>query len=120
MAHDLMNAERKDTNCLKFMENLRDEYGDGIKVLCTIYNATEDDLTYNQSNDFHGHIYNKPYPLVIKNGQWGGYLHVHTSGAVRGSYAAVVYSGLNDDELKCDWVLSWSNPWSGLNTVSAN
>ncbi|KAM7486124.1 hypothetical protein LguiA_002133 [Lonicera macranthoides] len=29
VARDLMNAEGKDTNCLKYVENLRDEYGNG-------------------------------------------------------------------------------------------
>ncbi|KAM7489131.1 hypothetical protein LguiB_026615 [Lonicera macranthoides] len=117
VARDLMNAGGKDTNCVKYVENLRDEYGNGVKVLCTIYNATGGDLTYSQSKDFHGHIYNKPYPLVIKNGQWGGYLHVHTTASATGSSAAVVYSGVNNDEVKCDWMLSWSDPWSGSNTV---
>ncbi|KAM7489133.1 hypothetical protein LguiB_026617 [Lonicera macranthoides] len=97
VARDLMNAGGKDTNCVKYVENLRDEYGNGVKVLCTIYNATGGDLTYSQSKDFHGHIYNKPYPLVIKNGQWGGYLHVHTTASATGSSAAVcVYTEIRE------------------------
>ncbi|KAM7486132.1 hypothetical protein LguiA_002141 [Lonicera macranthoides] len=31
VARDLMNAGGKDTNCVKYVENLRDEYGNGSK-----------------------------------------------------------------------------------------
>ncbi|KAM7486136.1 hypothetical protein LguiA_002145 [Lonicera macranthoides] len=36
VARDLMNAGGKDTNCLKYVENLRDEYGNRVKVYTEI------------------------------------------------------------------------------------
>ncbi|KAM7486117.1 hypothetical protein LguiA_002126 [Lonicera macranthoides] len=40
-----------------------------------------------------------------------------TAAATGSSAAIVVYIGLNNDEFKCNWMLSWSNPWSESNTV---
>ena len=39
-------------------------------------------------------------------------MHVKTSGAATGSSAAVVYRGMNEAGVECDWMLSWSNPWN--------
>ncbi|KAM7486126.1 hypothetical protein LguiA_002135 [Lonicera macranthoides] len=37
VARDLMNAEGKDTNCLKYVENLSDEYGNGVICRSCVY-----------------------------------------------------------------------------------
>ncbi|KAM7502910.1 hypothetical protein LguiB_001814 [Lonicera macranthoides] len=119
VARDLMNAEGKDTNCRQYVDDLSNSYGTGVKTLCTIYNATGDDLTFVLTHDWHGHVGEKPYPMVIKNGQWGGFLHVHPSGSPIGSAAAVVYHGFNNNGTPMDWLLSWSVPWTcfGSNSV---
>ncbi|KAM7497123.1 hypothetical protein LguiA_021537 [Lonicera macranthoides] len=119
VARDLMIAEGKDINCRQYVDTLSNSYGTGVKTLCTIYNATGDDLTFVLSHDWHGHVGDTPYPMVIKNGQWGGFLHVHPSGSPIGSAAAVVYHGFNNNGTPMDWLLSWSVPWTvfGSNTV---
>ncbi|KAM7497555.1 hypothetical protein LguiA_021969 [Lonicera macranthoides] len=63
-ARDLMNAEGKDTICRQYVDDLSNSYGTGVKTLCTIYNATGDDLTFVLSHDWHGHVGEKPYPMV--------------------------------------------------------
>ncbi|KAM7490650.1 hypothetical protein LguiA_033571 [Lonicera macranthoides] len=120
VARDLKNAEGKDTNCRQYVDNLSTSYGSGVKTLCTIYNATGDDLTFLLSHDWHGHIGDTSYPIEIKNGQWGGFLHVHPSGSPIGSAGAVVYHGFNNNGTPMDWLLSWSVPWTvfGSNTVN--
>lgn len=72
-------------------------------------------------HSWHGHIGPGPYPTRIENGQWGGFLHVKTSGTATGSSAAVVYRGVNNNDQHCDWMAAWSNPWNRStsdNTVS--
>ncbi|TQD84249.1 hypothetical protein C1H46_030180 [Malus baccata] len=68
---------------------------------------------YKNTNNWHGHIGKAPYPAEILNGQWGGFLHIHTSLlAMAGSNEAVVYRGLNNARSECDWLLSRSNPFN--------
>ncbi|KAM7497480.1 hypothetical protein LguiA_021894 [Lonicera macranthoides] len=114
VARDLMHAEGKDTNCQRYVDNLSNSYGTGVKTLCTIYNATGDDITYVLSHDWHGEVADRPYPMTIQNGQWGGFLHVHPTGMPIGSAGAVVYRGINAIGRPMNWLLSWSVPWSTL------
>ncbi|XP_060675560.1 23 kDa jasmonate-induced protein [Ziziphus jujuba] len=72
------------------------------------------DIRY-KDYDFHGHIGEAPYPNEIQNGQWAAFLHVHTSGTLRGSSAAIVYSGRNSAGDKIAWLNAWSNPFHGTN-----
>ncbi|XP_060674519.1 23 kDa jasmonate-induced protein-like [Ziziphus jujuba] len=117
VALNMKNAEGKDVNARKFVENLKERYGNGVSTLCLIYNATGDTLKHVGYHDWRGHIGESPYPNEIANGQWGAYLHVKTSGAATGSIAATVYRGKNEAGKDCDWMLSWYNPWSGKNRV---
>jgi hypothetical protein len=94
-------------------------YGNGISTKCLIYNATGATLDYITYNDWHGHIFETPYPSQIQNGQWGAFLHVHPKAAAKGSAGAVVYrtkrpSGSDS----CDWLFCWSIPYIGDNSVS--
>ncbi|CAK9326820.1 unnamed protein product [Citrullus colocynthis] len=111
VALNMKNAEDKDKNAREYVENLKKRWGTGVSTLCLIYNATGDTITYVCEHDWHGHIGPGPYPIEIANGQWGGFLHVKTSGTATGSSAAVVYRGLNNDGVHCDWMAAWSNPW---------
>ncbi|XP_010920412.2 23 kDa jasmonate-induced protein [Elaeis guineensis] len=112
VALNMKNAGNKDVNARKFVENLKERYGNGVSTLCLVYNATGGTLNFVLSHDWHGHIGESPYPQQIDNGQWGAYLHVHTSGAAVGSSAAVVYRGKNEGGTTCDWMFGWSNPWN--------
>ncbi|KAK3119517.1 hypothetical protein QOZ80_9AG0671690 [Eleusine coracana subsp. coracana] len=113
-AMKMINAGGKDTNAQTFVDNLKDRYGNGISTKCLIYNATGTTLNFVTYNDWHGHIYETPYPSVIQNGQWGAYLHVHPSAAMVGSAGAVVYrSKVPSSNDSCDWLFSWSIPYIG-------
>ncbi|KAF3447790.1 hypothetical protein FNV43_RR08494 [Rhamnella rubrinervis] len=59
-----------DVNCKTFVHNLKQRYGSGISSLCMIFNATGSTLTYVSNKDWHGQIYESPYPSLIQNGQW--------------------------------------------------
>ncbi|KAK3118165.1 hypothetical protein QOZ80_9BG0695220 [Eleusine coracana subsp. coracana] len=110
----MINAGGKDTNAQTFIDNLKDRYGNGISTKCLIYNATGTTLNFVTYNDWHGHIYETPYPSVIQNGQWGAYLHVHPSAAMVGSAGAAVYrSKVPSSNDSCDWLFSWSIPYVG-------
>uniref|UniRef100_A0A8R7V9X7 Uncharacterized protein n=1 Tax=Triticum urartu TaxID=4572 RepID=A0A8R7V9X7_TRIUA len=89
-------------------------YGNGISVKCLIYNATGATLSLATYSDWHGHIYDTPYPSDIQNGQWGAFLHVHPRGAAAGSAGAVVYRTKlpSGDDGSCDWLFS-----NGVNTA---
>ncbi|KAK1271557.1 hypothetical protein QJS04_geneDACA013022 [Acorus gramineus] len=111
VALNMKNAADKDVNARQYVENLKARWGTGVSTLCLLYNATGDTVTFVTSHDWHGHIGPAPYPTEMANGQWGGFLHVKTSGAATGSSAAVVYHGMNGAGNGCDWMASWSNPW---------
>ncbi|KAK8940939.1 hypothetical protein KSP39_PZI010781 [Platanthera zijinensis] len=121
VAFNMKNAQEKDRNARQYVENLKARWGTGVSTLCVVYNSTGDTLTFITSHNWFGHIGPAPYPTNIRNGQWGGFLHVKKSGAASGSAAAVVYRGKNDAGANCDWMLSWSNPWNRIrydNTVN--
>ncbi|KAI5001296.1 hypothetical protein ZWY2020_025946 [Hordeum vulgare] len=114
----MINAGGKDVNAQKFVDNLKERYGNGIAVKCLLYNATGATLNFAKYNDWHGHIYDTPYPSDIQNGQWGAFLHVHPSGAAAGSAGAVVYrSKIPSSSSSCDWLFSWTVPYIGGNGV---
>ncbi|KAF3447771.1 hypothetical protein FNV43_RR08475 [Rhamnella rubrinervis] len=62
VAFQYMNAEGRDVNCKNFVHNLKQRYGNGISALCMLFNATGSSLTYVGYRDWHGHIYESPYP----------------------------------------------------------
>uniref|UniRef100_A0ACD6AB02 Uncharacterized protein n=1 Tax=Avena sativa TaxID=4498 RepID=A0ACD6AB02_AVESA len=112
-AMKMINAGGKDNEAQKFVDNLKDRYGNGISAKCLIYNATGKTLSFVTYKDWYGHIYDTPYPSDIQNGQWGAFLHVHPTAAMYGSFGAVVYRSAG----MCDWLFSWSIPYIGDNGV---
>ncbi|CAN6701472.1 unnamed protein product [Malus baccata var. baccata] len=115
VALSMKDVDEKSTNARTYGEQLRERYGPRISTLCLVYNATGDMITFHASKDWYGHIEGAaPYPTVISNGQWGAFLHVQTTTPLplAGSNAAVVYRGLNNAGSKCDWLLSWDNPFN--------
>ncbi|KAK2980795.1 hypothetical protein RJ640_003021 [Escallonia rubra] len=108
-----MNAERKDSNVRRYVENLKSKYGDGISALCVVYNATGETVTPITNHDWHGHLGEGPFPPLLQNGQWGGFLHVHPTAPI-GSAGAVVFG---DASRSYDWLLAWSVPFISSNTA---
>ncbi|CAA0830706.1 Unknown protein [Striga hermonthica] len=102
-----MNAEEKSTNVSKFVHNLKEAYGTGTSTLGMIYNATGGNLSFVLSNTWEGDMWRSPYPHVIQNGQWAGFLHVR--GRLMGpSKEAIVYRGQNNTGASRDWMLCWN------------
>ncbi|KAH7510827.1 hypothetical protein FEM48_ZijujUnG0081400 [Ziziphus jujuba var. spinosa] len=102
----MKDADNKSENARKFVEGLKPKYGAAlISTLRFIYNATGNRLTFVGYRDWEGHIGDSPYPLLLENGQWGAFLHVH-----HGSFAATIYCGQDENGDAFDWILSWYNP----------
>ncbi|KAF5951332.1 hypothetical protein HYC85_009276 [Camellia sinensis] len=103
----------------EYMENLQKILpGDRVYTVCKIYNATGATVTFYTKRDYAGKLAaGSVYPVKIKNGQCGVFVHEGTkemcteecTGECTGSCGAVVYSGRNKDKEVCDWMMSWSN-----------
>ncbi|KAF5795555.1 putative protein kinase RLK-Pelle-LRR-I-1 family [Helianthus annuus] len=111
VAYKMMNHGNKYDNALRFVKDLKKQWGNGISTLCLLYNATGETLTYATSRNWFGDIGPSPYPTIILNGQWGAYLHTKTPKIPSGSAAAVVYRGKYTDNAFCDRMITWSIPW---------
>ncbi|KAI3778234.1 hypothetical protein L2E82_07373 [Cichorium intybus] len=111
VAYNKMNEGNKYDNALRFVKDLKAQWGNGITTLCLLYNATGETLTYATSRNWFGDIGPSPYPTIILNGQWGAYLHTKTPRVPSGSQAAVVYRGKYSDNASCDRMITWCIPW---------
>ncbi|KAI3732293.1 hypothetical protein L1987_63497 [Smallanthus sonchifolius] len=111
IAYKMMNQGNKYDNALRFVKDLKAQWGNGISTLCLLYNATGETLTYTTSRNWFGDIGPSPYPTLILNGQWGAYLHTKIPKMPSGSVAAVVYRGKYTDNAFCDRMITWSIPW---------
>ncbi|GLT95606.1 hypothetical protein SLE2022_132790 [Rubroshorea leprosula] len=107
------NAGTKRDQANAYVEALRRQWGDGVSTLGLIYNATGDTIKFTSTKDWSGNIGPAPYPSEIANGQWGGFLHVKTSGSISGSNSAVVYR-CNNGTAESDWMVAWDNPWDRM------
>ncbi|KAH7515030.1 hypothetical protein FEM48_Zijuj11G0152900 [Ziziphus jujuba var. spinosa] len=108
----MKSADDKDVNARKFVESLKPKYSAVVvTTACLIYNATGNRLTYVGSHDWQGHTGVSPYPLVLENGQWGAFLHVHNIPSFTGSIGATIYHGQDENGDASDWMLAWYNPW---------
>jgi len=118
-AVNLVNEDSKNDKASKYVQGVKDWYGNGVSTLCLIYNATGSTLRYVADKDWYGFICRTPYPTEIGNGQWAAFLHVHNTGASSGSEAAVVYRGTNGNGEERDLLLGWSTPWGPWNSNKA-
>ncbi|XVE84505.1 hypothetical protein DITRI_Ditri17bG0019000 [Diplodiscus trichospermus] len=98
---------------VRYVRQLKANWGNGVSTLCVLYNGTGETLRYVTSYDWFGRI-EAPYPQVIANGQWGAFFHTKTPVVASGSQAAVVYRGKNRDGEDTDWMVAWDNPWNTL------
>jgi hypothetical protein len=116
VALDLQVSGEYDADCIAHVENMKKKLGYGTSTAFWAYNATGDDLNFILLHDFNGHIYENPYPLVIKNGQWVSWVDLPPAGLCRRLSTAVVYRGINSDAVKMDWLLTWAI-YNGPNKV---
>lgn len=111
MAMQWKNRDGKYEESVRYVRQLKANWGNGVSTLCVLYNGTGETLSYVTSNNWFGYIY-AAYPPVIANGQWGAFFHVKRTAVASGSQAAVVYRGKSKDGQDTDWMVSWDNPWN--------
>ena len=111
VAKQWKNKDGKYDEVVRYVRQLKAQWGTGVSTLCMVYNGTGEPLRFVTSNDWFGQIY-LTYPRVIANGQWGGFLHVKRTAAASGSQAAAVYRGKNKDGEDTDFMVAWDNPWN--------
>ena len=93
----------------------KSQYGNGISTLITIFNASGADLVYTGLHDFYGHSGRYTPDRVIRNGQWGTFLHVHPTGEMVGSSGALIYN-VGGRTSRMDYLMvGWSVPYTGHN-----
>ncbi|XP_075522022.1 23 kDa jasmonate-induced protein-like [Primulina tabacum] len=102
-----MNADERATNVSRFVHNLKAAYGTGTSTLCMIYNATGGNLSFVLNHTWEGSVWQSPYPQIIQNGQWAGFLHVRDR-LIGPSKEAIVYRGQNNVGASRDWMLAWN------------
>lgn len=103
----LIQADGKREKVRSYVQGLRQLFGEQLSTPCMVYNATGDTLFFEVEHDWEGHNWIF-YPSFIRNGQWGGFLHVATPGAPTVSEAAVVYRSKDKEYTGCKWLLAWS------------
>ena len=98
------------TDALKLVNTMKEEFGNGVSCLVCIYNASGRNLSLSgQREDWHGHMFRYPPDTNIANGQWSVFLHVKTSGAATGSEACIIYNISDEGD---DVFMGWSVPWN--------
>jgi len=97
------------------VNSYKEEYGNGISSLISIYNASGKTLTFANQNNVHGHNSKYPPTHTILNGQWSVVLHVHSSGAAVGSQGALTYL-IEDTDIEASFIFDSS--YSGSNSAS--
>ncbi|KAL3633515.1 hypothetical protein CASFOL_022277 [Castilleja foliolosa] len=63
-----INSEGKADDAMRFVEDVKNQYGNGTCTLCTIYNATGNNLTFERSHSWTGTVWQSPYPHILANG----------------------------------------------------
>ena len=98
----------------KQVEDYKSQYGNGISVLVTVYNATGEDLVYHGQKMWTGDTDRYRAPDRIKNGQWGTVLYVHPAGQMVGVNGALVYN-IGGRTSRIDYVVAgFEVPYSTL------
>ncbi|ONI22248.1 hypothetical protein PRUPE_2G116900 [Prunus persica] len=105
----MKNAGDKDLNAVTFVENLKQQHGDGISTRCLIYNATGETLTYAITRTGVDKLDPPPTLHSLQTGSGVPFCNVQKLGKPEGSVATVVYKGTNKDGQVHGRLLAWSN-----------
>ena len=101
------------TDAAAYAKALKEEYGNGISSLILVYNASGATVTLQPgAPNWHGHSCDTLPTTALLNGQWMGWLHVHSSGAAVGSSAPLVYQISNQGH---DVFFGFDTPYTGAN-----
>lgn len=76
-AIDLIYEDGKSIKAETYLDELKKYGGSLVSTLCSIYNATGDTLYYVSDHDWWGYMGRTPYPMMIGNGQWAAFHHIH-------------------------------------------
>ncbi|CAN6329212.1 unnamed protein product [Urochloa humidicola] len=113
VAMSVMYDDDRKGQASRYVQDLKQLYGNGASTLCLVYNATGDVIKLRAHQDWwNGSLYGPSYPHTIFIGQWAAFLHVHNQGAASGSLGAVVYQGTNMGGNIVNFLAAWSTPWS--------
>ncbi|KAL6544313.1 hypothetical protein OROGR_010810 [Orobanche gracilis] len=107
VALQYMNADDRATNVSRSVHNLKEAYGNGTSTLCMVFNATGGNLHFDRHHSWEGSVWRSPFPDIIQNGQWAGFLFVRDR-LMGPSKGAIVYRGENNDGIGRDWMLAWN------------
>ncbi|CAL4899028.1 unnamed protein product [Urochloa decumbens] len=120
VAMSVMYDDDRKGQATRYVQKLKQLYGNGASTLCLLYNATGNDINYQDEHHWrNGSLYGPRYPTAIHNGQWAAFLHVHDQGAATGSEGIVVYRGTNETGSPPDLLVAWSTPWSQVYSNTA-
>jgi hypothetical protein len=94
---------------------MKEEYGDGVSTLLTIYNAIGLTLRLRDSYNEDGHFFKYAADPNINNGEWCSLLHVHPQAAALGSSGMLCYSLVDSEKVYNEsivLVIGWYNGYS--------
>ncbi|RLN43043.1 hypothetical protein C2845_PM01G42300 [Panicum miliaceum] len=80
-----MHVDDKKGQTSRYVESLKEIYGNGASNLCLVYNASGDTLRCSAAHRWYSSFYGLGCPPDIGNGQWAAFLHVHNTGVPTGS-----------------------------------
>ncbi|KAJ0447696.1 hypothetical protein HanRHA438_Chr17g0815091 [Helianthus annuus] len=104
------DAGGKRGEALEYVRKQKELSRKEVSTLCMFYNATGETLAYDDGDSRDGSKVYGTYPDRVRNGQWGAFLHVGTTGRSSGF---VVYRVKNNDTDYCSQLLGWENPGGG-------
>jgi len=85
---------------------MKREYGTGVSTKIILFNDTPEDMFYSGSDSWSGRWQVSP-PEKIPAGKYAAFLHVKTTGTVRGSWG---YAEFRTESREKMWI-GWSTPW---------
>lgn len=104
-------------DAVRYVNGMKQEYGNGVTTLVMIYNATGSRLILPAgfgTINWHGHLGKYTLDHEIQNGQWSVFLHTHSSGTAAGSSGGVEYTLPKMDTGVSDIcvIMCWDTPWN--------
>ncbi|GER25890.1 jasmonate-induced protein [Striga asiatica] len=101
-----INHEDRAINVNRFVHNLKGTWGTGTSTLGMVYNATGGIISLMQAHSWEGNVWGLPFPMIVQNGQWFGFLFVRDRlmGSAKGG---LVYRGRDNSGNNRDWLISW-------------
>lgn len=94
-----------DSDVMKVLNGVKDEYGSGASTLIRIFNASGERLFLREDFHLRGNTWKYPFDMIIENGQWLVALVVK-NGTMEGVAGGVVYHSAT-----ADMFFGWDVPY---------